>query len=171
MEATSVCRNRNPTARRQARRGLLATATDATSRHEIPAFLKQKRIASRGIPDASRDLMSFASSIAVKFPFGSRSAAEESCASAESPRMYPSEAIAEERIRVVKACRKEKLQRGTYGRCAPNSRPPVKSPRSPIRINRGWLAQIWKRTFRASSREYSPSFCSAEAFSKSTSRL
>jgi hypothetical protein len=42
----------------------------------------------------------------VKLPFGSRSAAEESCASAESPRMYPSEAIAGERIRVVKASRK-----------------------------------------------------------------
>jgi hypothetical protein len=85
---------------------LLATATEATSRHEIPAFSKQKRIASRGIPEASRDLMSFASSIAVKLPFGSRSAAEESCASDESPRIYQSEAIAGERIRVVKASRK-----------------------------------------------------------------
>jgi hypothetical protein len=52
-----------------------------------------------------------------------------------------------------------------------NDRPCVNNPRSPIKINRGWLKQTRHKIFQASSREYSLNDCFAGSFSKSTSLL
>src|ERR1700722_212771 len=52
-----------------------------------------------------------------------------------------------------------------------NERPCVNNPRSPSKINRGWLKQTRHKIFQASSREYSLNDCFAGSFSKSTSLL
>jgi hypothetical protein len=52
-----------------------------------------------------------------------------------------------------------------------NDRPCVSNPRSPIKINRGWLKQTRHRIFQASSREYPLKDYFAGSFSKSTNRL
>src|SRR5487761_750843 len=154
MGARGRKRARSMERRAHERQGRLATEIALTSRQAILACSRQKRIAARGMPAAVRTRSIFDSSMAAEKPWSLRRAAAVSCSSADNPRKY-----------IYRTQRR-------YGLLArPKERPWVRTPRSPIRIRRGWLTQTRQRTFNASSREYWLRDRLAGAFSESTRRL